>query len=227
MILADGWHQYSIWQHSTGVRDLYRRRCLNQVEEMTCHSQAVDLLMPHVCNRDILLDVGCGSGYFYHSLRKRQVPVDYYGIDAEASFVAIGKECLPKFGLDPSHLIELRIEDLNAKVDHVICVNVLSNIDNYHRPLERMLYSATKTLILRESIGEKSNYQYVVDRFLDEGIHLKVHVNTYDKDELITFINSYGFKVEVYIDEYTGGKPQDVIGYPHHWTFLRAIRNKF
>jgi len=227
MILVDGWHQYSIWQHSAGVRDLYRRRCLNQVEEMTCHSQAVDLLMPHVCNGDILLDVGCGSGYFYHSLRKRQVLVDYYGIDAEASFVDIGKECLPKFGLDPSHLIELRIEDLNAKVDHVICVNVLSNIDNYHRPLERMLYSARKTLILRESIGEKSNYQYVVDRFLDEGIHLKVHVNTYGKDELITFINSYGFKVEFYIDEYTGGKPQDVIGYPHHWTFLRAIRNKF
>lgn len=227
MILVDGWHQYSIWQHSTGVRDLYRRRCLNEVEEMTCHRQAVDLLMSHVCNGDILLDVGCGSGYFYHSLRKRQVPVDYYGIDAEASFVAIGREFLPKFGLDPSHLIELRIEDLNAKVDHVICVNVLSNIDNYHRPLERMLYSARKTLILRESIGEKSNYQYVVDRFLDEGIHLKVHVNTYGKDELITFINSYGFKVEVYIDEYTGGKPQDVIGYPHHWTFLRAIRNKF
>ena len=227
MILVDGWHQYSIWQHSASVRDLYRRRCLNQVEEMTCHSQAVDLLMPHVCNGDILLDVGCGSGYFYHSLRKRQVLVDYYGIDAEASFVAIGKECLPKFGLDPSHLIELRIEDLNAKVDHVICVNVLSNIDNYHRPLERMLYSARKTLILRESIGEKSNYQYVVDRFLDEDIHLKVHVNTYGKDELITFINSYGFKVEFYIDEYTGGKPQDVIGYPHHWTFLRAIRNKF
>ncbi len=191
---------------------------------MTCHQQAVTLLKPYVSPRDTLLDVGCGSGYFFHSLRKRAVPVDYWGIDATAALIEIGQQHLPSFGLPAHHLQSMRIEDLGGKADHVVCINVLSNLDNYHRPLERLLNTAQKTVILRESLGAVGDYAYVTDRFLDDGVELKVHVNTYPIQEVCDFIRSYGFQVESIPDQRTGNVPEMVIGYPHHWRFLVAVR---
>lgn len=226
MIHSNGWRQYNIWEHSATVRELYARRCRLQAEEMTCHQQAVTLLQPRVSPGDTLLDVGCGSGYFFHSLRKRTVPVDYWGIDATAALIEIGQQHLPTFGLPTHHLHPMRIEDLGGKFDHVVCINVISNLDNYHRPLERLLNTARKTVILRESLATMGDYAYVRDRFLDDGVELKVHVNTYPVQEVCDFIRAYGFQVESIPDQRTGDVPEMVIGYPHHWRFLVAVRQQ-
>jgi SAM-dependent methyltransferase len=226
MIHSNGWHQYNIWEHSATVRDLYGRRCRLEAEEMTCHQQAVTLLKPYVSPGDTLLDVGCGSGYFFHSLRKGTVPVEYWGIDATAVLIDIGQQHLPTFGLPAHQLQPMRIEDLGGKADHVVCINVLSNLDNYHRPLERLLNTAQKTVILRESLAPVGDYAYVRDRFLDDGVDLKVHVNTYPVQEVCDFIRSYGFQVESIPDQRTGDVPEMVIGYPHHWRFLVAVRQQ-
>ncbi len=224
LIRDTGWRAFSIWEHSSTIKDLYARRCRLEVPEMTSHAQAAELLAPRVVPGDSLLDVGCGSGYFYHSLRSRGIPAAYHGVDASPSLIEIGQRHLPAYGLPPDRLRQLRIEDLEAEVDHVVCINVLSNIDNYHRPLERMLLSARKSVIIRESLARSSTYSYVEDRFLDEGANLRVHVNTYAVEEMIEFIESYGFRAEAIEDRRTRGEPELVIGYPHHWTFLVAER---
>ena len=224
MIRGDGWSKHCIWEHSASVKELYTRRCRLEEKEMDCAAQAAELLAPYVSPGNTLLDVGCGSGYFFHSLKKRQIPVEYFGIDASPSLVEIGRTYLPSHGLHPNNLHVMRIEDMEGRVDHIVCINVLSNIDNYHRPLERMLQCARKTVILRESCREKAEYAYVRDRYLDEGVDLKVHVNAYCMDELMQFIESYGFQVKYVEDRHTGGKPQMVIGYPHYWKFFVAER---
>lgn len=224
MIRNDGWRRFNIWEHSQTVRDLYRRRCLRQVEEMTAHAQAAELVRSHVAPGDSLLDAGCGSGYLFHSLATRKITVDYFGIDAAESLIAIGRETLPAFGLPADRLSVQRIEDTDGECDHVMCVNVLSNIDNYHRPLERMLLMARKSVILRESLKDGAEYHYVTDRFIDAGSHLKVHVNHYDVTDMTGFIRDYGFDVERFVDRRTGGMPESVIGHDHYWTFLVATR---
>jgi len=224
VITDDGWVRHCIWEYSSAVRDLYARRCRLEEEEMTCAAQAAELLAPHASAGDILLDVGCGSGYLFHSLRKRDIPVEYFGIDASPALIGIGQKYMPAFGLPADNLKVLRVEDLYASVDHVICMNVLSNIDNYHRPLERMLQSAAKTMIIRESCQEKSQYSYVRDDYLDPGCNLKVHVNAYSISEIMKFIESYGFRTQQVVDRRTGGKAEMVIGYPHYWTFFMAVR---
>lgn len=226
MIRKDGYARYSIWNHSFQIKELYTRRCQMEAEEMTCAAQAAELLAPYVSEGDSLLDVGCGSGYFFHSLRKRNILVNYYGIDAEPSLIEIGQKHLPQYGLPAENLHVLRLEDLDGEVDHVLCMNVLSNIDNYHRPLERILKCARKTVILRESLGEKSNYAYVIDKYLNKGVKLKVYVNTYCLNEIIKFIESYEFKTRVVKDRRTQGQPEMVIGYPHYWKFILAERVK-
>ena len=189
---------------------------------MDCAAQAAELIRPYVSTGDTILDAGCGSGYLFHSLAKRNIPAIYYGIDASPTLIAIGKEIMPSFGLSADHLQVIRIEDLEADVDHVICLNVLSNIDNYHKPLERLMLSAKKTLVLRESLSDHSSYRYVEDKYLD--VPLNVYVNTYSMKEISGFIESYGFSVEIITDQRTGGRPEMVIGYPHYWTFILAIK---
>lgn len=224
MIRGDGWSKYCIWEHSESVKELYARRCQLKEEEMTCAAQAAELLAPHVVPGDTLLDVGCGSGYFFHSLSRRHIPVEYHGIDSAPSLVEIGRRFMPAFGLPPERLQVIRIEDLDGEADHVVCMNVLSNVDNYHRPLERLLLVARKTLILRESCKEQSEYAYVTDKYLDKGHDLKVYVNSYCTSELMEFMESYGFRVKQVPDRRSGGQPEMVIDYPHYWTFFVAER---
>jgi cyclopropane fatty-acyl-phospholipid synthase-like methyltransferase len=224
LIRGDGWSRRNIWEHSATVRKLYRARARRESEEMTCHRQAAELLAPLAAAGDSLLDAGCGSGYFWHSLARQGLKLEYFGIDATDSLLALGREALPAFGVPAERLRTLRIEDLDAEVDHAVCINVLSNIDNYHRPLERLLAAAGKTLILRESLADKADYRYVVDRYLDPGYELRVHVNTYAIGDVVAFIESQGFTVEVVQDRHTGGEPELVIGYPHHWKFLVCRR---
>lgn len=224
MIHAGGWGAYNIWQHSREVQDLYGRRCRLEAEEMTCHAQAAELLAPLVQAGDTLLDAGCGSGYFFHALRSRGIPADYFGVDATACLIEIGRTHLPAFGLAAERLLTARIEDLDGSVDHVVCINVLSNLDNYHRPLERLLRMARKTVILRESCHHTSSYSYVKDRYLDPDVDLNVHVNTYATSEICQFIAAYGFSVEVVRDQRAEDEAEMVIGYPHYWKFLIAVR---
>jgi SAM-dependent methyltransferase len=224
MIGGDGWSRFNIWEHSAAVRDLYARRCRLEAEEMTCHAQAARLLAPYVAAGDSLLDAGCGSGYFFHSLRKRGIAVDYFGIDATECLIDIGRASLPAFGLPADRLRTLRIEDLHGAVDHAVCINVLSNIDNYHRPLERLLLASRKTVILRESCADVAQYAWAEDRYLDAGVSLNVHVNTYPTQEMMTFIRSYGFDVTLVRDDRAQDGPELVIDHPHFWKFLVAVR---
>jgi hypothetical protein len=152
------------------------------------------------------------------------LPVSYFGLDATDSLIEVGRQCLSQYGLPPENLHCLRIEDFIAAVDHVVCINVLSNIDNFHRPLERMLGAAKSSVLLRESIAETAFYSYREDRYLDPGDPCYVYVNTYSKTDLKEFCLERGFSVQFINDEYTSSQPQSVIGYPHYWTFMLAKR---
>lgn len=227
MITDTGWQEYCIWEHSAIVADLYARRARQQAEEMTCAAQAAELLKPLVTSGDTLLDVGCGSGYFFHSLRARGIEADYTGIDAAPSLIKIGREIMPEFGLPEEKLRVMRIEDLSGSVDHVVCMNVLANVDDYRRPLERLLKVARKSVILRESVIEGPGFtSYVKDHYLDPEVDLKVYVNAYPLSGWLAFIDSHDFDARVIMDERTRGEPELVIDHPHHWKFFVATRRQ-
>lgn len=220
MIGLGGWSRFSIWEHSNTVRELYRRRVRLEADEMTCAAQAAELLVSLCDDGDSLLDIGCGTGYFYHSLRARELDLDYWGIDSCAEFIEVGREVLPAFGLHPEKLVVGRLEDLDTKVDHILCMNVLSNLDNFHRPLERILRCARKSVILRESVNDRSSCSYVIDHYLDAPESLRVYVNTYDRKDIVDLAAQLGFFTRFILDRRTGGKPELVIDHPHHWCFM-------
>ena len=224
-IRDDGWQAYNIWQHSRTVLELYRSRARDEAEEMTCAAQAAELLAEIARPGESVIDAGCGAGHMFHALRRRGLGLDYAGFDATRAFIEAGQAELAPFGLPPDRLRVLRLEDFRGRADHVLCLNVLSNVDAYQRPLERLLDAAGRSLILRESIRDGAQSLYVRDVYLDPEVDLRVHVNAYDRREIVAFIAERGFTVREVQDRRSGGRPETVIGYPHHWTFLVALRH--
>lgn len=216
--------RFLTWEHSSALRDLYRRRCRCKAPEMDAHAQAAELLAARLTPGDAVLDAGCGSGYFFHSLSRRGLDVRYWGIDAAPSLVAIGQQEMPTHGLPADRLRIGRIEDVVGAVDHAVCINVLTHCDNYHRPLERLLRVARKCVILRESFREDGACTYVEDKYLDAPEPLMVHINHYSKEEVAAFVRGFGFEPTFVVDRRTQGLPEMVIDHPHYWTFLVADR---
>ena len=68
MILTEGYQAFNIWEHSSTVANLYRSRCRKEEPEMDCARQAAAILSKYFRQGESLLDVGCGSGYFFHSI---------------------------------------------------------------------------------------------------------------------------------------------------------------
>jgi predicted TPR repeat methyltransferase len=224
MIRTDGFEHYNSWGHSASLRELYRRRCQRREPEMTCAAQAADLLAPLAVNGQTILDVGCGSGYFFHSLKNRNIPLEYYGVDATASLIKIGQEELPSYGLPADRLQSAQIEDLTGTVDFVLCMNVLTYLGNFHAALARILDIAETNIILRESFSDIEDYAFVLDDQLDEGMELNVHINTYNRRSVRNFIQARGFDVIEIQDIHSGGQPEFFLSRAHHWRFLVATR---
>lgn len=214
--------QSNIWSRSARVAELYRRRARDEEPEMDCAAQAAELLVSISSPGDSVLDAGAGAGWFFHSLRRRNLDLQYWAFDSTSAFVDIAHEELPRFG-QPAQQIQLgMIEYVEGAFDHVVCMNVLSNIPNWHVPLDRLATCARKSLILRESLGPTSHYSLVRDNYLDEGVDLNVHVNRYSSDEVAAFLRDRGFSVQPVLDERTQGLPELVIDFPHYWNFIVA-----
>ena len=72
------------------IEKLYFKRSLNQVEELTCHTQAASILKSQSKSNETLLDIGCGTGYFYHALRNQNINLKYHGLDPSMKLIDIG-----------------------------------------------------------------------------------------------------------------------------------------
>src|ERR1700722_17382400 len=128
LIMDDGWAAHNIWAHSRAVRELYRCRARDEAEEMTCAGQAAELLRGLVEPGDSVLDVGCGSGYFFHALGRRNIDAAYYGIDATADFIQIARQELAAFGLANDRVHGFRIKDFRRCADRALGLYALPNL---------------------------------------------------------------------------------------------------
>ncbi len=214
------------WCNDRNTLALYRRRCRLEIEEMTCAAQAAEILRDRVSPGETLLDAGCGGGYYVHSLRRRQVPIEYQGLDYTPEMIELAQEeVCPRTGLPSERFVLGAIEDLDQRYDNVLCFNVLTNSPHYAHPLERLLLSARKRILLRESLGETLEVRYTPDPYLDEGKrHIRVYHNTYPINEVISFMQEHGFRVERIVDRRTNDEVEKVVDIPHHWKILLGER---
>jgi SAM-dependent methyltransferase len=214
------------WCNDQNTLALYRQRCRQQAEEMTCAAQSAEILAERVAAGETLLDAGCGGGYYLHSLRRRRVDLEYHGLDYTPEMIDMAREeTAPRAGLSADRFALGAIEDLDHSFDNVLCFNVLTNSPHYALPLERLLACTRRRIVLRESMADGLTVRYTPDPYLDEGKrHIRVYHNTYPLDEVSAFMAENGFKVATVKDRRTGDRPENVVDIPHHWRILIGER---
>jgi len=221
--------RFNIWEHTReSLFNMYARRARDELSEMTCHKQAVELLAPFVRPGMSVLDAGCGSGYLFWSFSNRNLDVEYYGLDYTAGFIEIGRRNIPPDRLHPERLRVGSIEDLDTRYDAVLCINTLFCLPDYRQGLDRLASSAREILILRTTLGPETIIRYETDDYLDEGYRgpggLRAYFNIWALDEVTAFIDQLGFDVRPVIDERTGDEPEISAGKIFPWRFLFAKR---
>jgi SAM-dependent methyltransferase len=215
------------WANDANTLALYRRRCIGEAEEMTCARQAAQILAGRAAPGETLLDAGCGGGYYLHSIRRAAAELHYHGLDYTPEMIALARqEMCPRTDLPRERFTIDAIENLSERFDNVLCFNVLTNSPHYAQPLERLLLSARRRVLLRESLHDGSLVvRYTPDPYLDDGKrHIRVYHNTYPMAEVVAFIEEHGYAVTRIRDERTGDGIEQVVDIPHHWKILLAER---
>jgi SAM-dependent methyltransferase len=218
---------WNIWANDKNMLDLYRSRCLRNSEEMTCATQLADLIIKHSDVTESFLDVGCGGGYYYNSLRNRGFSPQYFGIDHTPEMIELAQEQIGRIHLSENHFRLMSIEDLDYSFDNIICFHVLTNAPHYMYLLDRILSCARKKVFIRENINNQPSYviDYRPDPYLDEGKrHMNVYHNIIPMEELRLFAMAHGFQTTEYVDKRTKGLPEIVCDIPHIWKVLLLER---
>lgn len=221
--------ELNIWEHSQNVRELYARRASGEEAEMDSSAQAAELLAPFIRGRarpPRFLDAGCGSGYLWHSFKKRGLELEYHGLDYSPSLIEIGRRILPALGLAAERLHCGAIEDLAASnFEMAALINTLTFCPDFRQPLDRLASSGIEVLLIRDNFGPETLIRWEEDGYLDEGYnHLKAYWNQWNKAEIIPFLTEYGFEVTEIADRRCHGQMEPVVGKPYYWSWLLAVR---
>ncbi len=214
------------WCSDRNTLDLYRRRARLEAPEMTCAAQAADILASRATRGETLLDAGCAAGYYVHALQKRDVTVEYHGLDYTPEVITLAlEETCPRAKIGRERFTVGAIEYLDEPFDNILCFNVLTNSPHYALPLSRLLTCTRKRLLLRESMADDLVVRYTPDPYLDEDKrHIRVYHNTYPIAEVTRFIEEHGFRVERLKDERSQDGLEMVVDIPHYWRVLVAER---
>ncbi|MDR2300647.1 MAG: class I SAM-dependent methyltransferase [Deltaproteobacteria bacterium] len=220
--------ELNIWEHSQALRELCYRRGLDLEPEMDCAAQGAELLAPFIKSsqnkRLKLLDVGCGGGHFYHSLKRRGLEVDYRGLDYSPSIVAVARKAFIELGLDPQKIILGDLRDLTGfECDLAAMINVLSFNADFREPLNRLAETGARVLVIRDFFGPKTVITYETDGFLDNGFnHLKGYWNEWSSPEVADCLSALGYQANFLIDKRTQGQTELVVNKPYRWSWLLA-----
>jgi ubiquinone/menaquinone biosynthesis C-methylase UbiE len=217
----------NIWEHSRELRELCRQRALGLAPEMDCAAQAADLLVPLSKSSGLrLLDVGCGGGHLIHSLKKRGIKAEYFGIDSSPAMVEIAKKAFEEQGFGGHRIMLGDIGQLtDFDCDLAVLVNTLSFNPDFRAPLQRVADAGAMAVVIRDNFGPKTEIRWETDGFLNEGFnHLKGYWNRWSLGETTEFLDLLGFEVFPVEDRRVGGGTEKVVNKPYHWSWLVAKR---
>jgi SAM-dependent methyltransferase len=219
--------RFNIWEHSSLLRELLKKRALGREEEMDCAAQAAEIIGPLVWGPGLtLLDVGCGAGHFIHSLKARNIDIEYRGLDSSPTAIAIGQEAFAALGFDPGSLALASAEGADIPgVDIALIMNVLSFNPDFRAILERISLCGPRHILIRDSFGPSTRIRFARDGYLDEGFnHLSGYWNRYGRTVFAAYLQSLGFKSQWLVDRRTGGRMERVVDKPYYWAWCLASR---
>jgi SAM-dependent methyltransferase len=159
---ADVWRQ--AWESEAFGKpygDLFFDRATGKMPEMESSKAAAGRIAALARSGDSLLDVGCGGGHYYRSIRSRvPVPLRYTGLDATPYYVERARAAFAA-DADASFVVGdvFAIDFPDRSFELVMCNNVLLHLPSVIKPLAELCRVARRHVLVRTLVAEKS---YVV-----------------------------------------------------------------
>ena len=181
--------------------DMFFARATGELPEMESSKAAARRLAAMLKDGDSLLDVGCGAGHYYRSIRNTvSRGVRYTGIDATRYYIDRAREAYAADASARFEVGDIFALDLPARsFDVVLCANVLLHLPTVARPLSELCRVTRRQLLIRTLVASTS---YVVkdvapqpdgDEFDADGAPREFH-----------YLNIYG---EAYLRRLLQGTP--------------------
>lgn len=195
-----------IWEHlweEQAYGELMRKRALGEEPEMEQVKQLIKLVRKIYRPGMKILDVGCGVGHFYPSLKKIDPNLIYHGIDVSEHYVKLAEKVFAReknFRIDKGDIFDLKLKD--NSYDIAICYMVLPFIPNYQKAVTELMRVARRHVFIRLLL---SDYTYIIKiykRGYREGAPFEFY-NIYSEDEFVRYLKKLGAKrVRVLEDEF-------------------------
>jgi ubiquinone/menaquinone biosynthesis C-methylase UbiE len=138
--------------------DLFYDRATGGLPEMESSKAAAKRLAAVIASGDRLLDVGCGAGHYYRSIRRAiTVPVAYTGLDATTYYIDRAREAFAEdrtASFFVGDIFDLPFPD--RSFDVALCSNVLLHLPSIVTPLTQLCRVARRHLLVRTLIGERT-----------------------------------------------------------------------
>lgn len=223
-------HPRSIWEHSTRYALSAAERSAGREPELDSAAQARELLSGRLGAGSSVLDVGCGAGHLWRSLR--DAGLEYHGIDSYRRAIEIGKATLEPEGLPAGRIRNLAVEDLppDERYDAVVSLSTLLYAPDFHLPLEAMARAAQRLLVVRSSFGDETTVRYLKDVLLDAGFEsMRAYFSIFSRHDVEAFLRAEGFTRIDWIEDARqrdrfGGEPEVVGGIELPYEFMLAER---
>jgi ubiquinone/menaquinone biosynthesis C-methylase UbiE len=206
---------WKIWAKDASVEQRTYKRVTGELQEMESTKQLVELISDIYQPGMKLLDVGCAAGHYYNGLKRIDMNLEYWGVDATVPYIEFAKDYFKenkKTNFLVGDIFNLP-ENFTSHFDIVYCCNVILHLPSFQVPMVNLIRASKKYCIIRTLVAEKthlSKFLYT-DQFDDNGEPFDfVYQNTYSASWIESYVSSLGnYKVEFIDDKFDGDKIND------------------
>ena len=145
-----------IWTKNYG--NLMLKRAQGKLPEMESSRSISQVLKNVILDGDKILDVGCGLGHYYISLKKRvKRDFEYVGIDVIEDYIKRAKILFKdekNVNFKSGDIFDIPFK--KDSFDVVMCNNFLHNLPSIDKPIHELLRVSKRYSIIRTLVGDRS-----------------------------------------------------------------------
>lgn len=148
---------YKVWKNDKIHGNMFFDRSIGKTEEMESSKALCKVISPFYKPKMKLLDVGCGTGQYLRSLRKRtDKNIDYTGLDVTEYFIELAKKGFKDVPFYVGDIYNLRFKD--NEFDMTICNNVILHLPPKPKEaIAELIRVSSKYIVIRTTFA-KRNY---------------------------------------------------------------------